>query len=130
MNLKRGLKVEVTYKHDFDDRLVNGTTVVVRDLHGFDIELDTAHGIQFIWRRYGFVSEPPGRSVRRGTYDLRYGYACTVHKAGVATVEQLVIVFEQWSCAGWGCIAVSRARRGDNIKVLGQPRASHFNPRE
>ena len=122
------MKVDVTYNLDLDAGLFNGATGCIRAIHPNAIELEMAHGIIHIWRRYAII--PVGaRQALRGAYDLRLGYAQTVHKAQGITLDRMVIVFELWSCAGWGFTAVSRAKTRAGIRIIGVPTPQHFQPR-
>jgi len=130
LKLKRGMKVDVTYNLDIDSGLFNGTAGKVRGIHGCGVEIETANGVDMIWRRYGKVfNESTGRSVRRGCFDLRAGYAMTVHKAEGATLDRAIVVLENWSCAGWGYTAMSRVREREHLRIIGEPSSRHFHPR-
>eukprot|EP00959_Pyramimonas_sp_CCMP1952_P475103 9504010-Pyramimonas_sp.AAC.1 len=62
LKLKRGMKVDVTYNLDIDSGLFNGTPGRVRGIHGCGVEIETATGVEMIWRRYEKVfNESTGR---------------------------------------------------------------------
>ena len=65
----------------------------------------------------------------RSAYDLKIGYAATVHKAEGPSIDSAVIIFEKWAPEGWAYTALSRMRRKSDLRIIGEPCATKFRPR-
>ena len=126
-----GLHLETCLRapKDLDEHIFNGLAGVVRNVEPYGVELQTQRGPVVIWRRHDFVTQDPGTLVRRAAYDLKLGYAMTVHKAEGMTLPHVVLIFERWACRGWGYTAISRVRDRASLRIVGKPLPMHFRPR-
>ena len=66
---------------------------------------------------------------QRGAFDLRLGYAMTIHRAEGLTFDNVILIFEDWCVPGWGYTAVSRVRCKQGLHCIGTPSPRHFEPR-
>jgi ATP-dependent exoDNAse (exonuclease V) alpha subunit len=126
--LRRGTVLLITQNLDIERGLVNGAecTVVALQPAGVVIQLvdgsiDTLH---MTTRRH---QQGPGGL--RAAYNITHGYAWTVHKAEGQTLDQVILVFEDFCPRGWGYTAITRARSLEQLLIIGNPASAHFQPR-
>eukprot|EP00959_Pyramimonas_sp_CCMP1952_P276795 5786133-Pyramimonas_sp.AAC.1 len=94
---------------------------------GLQLRLDTGARVT-LHRRFA-ESDLGGSCKRRSAYDIALAYAITGHRAEGSECDSGVVLFEMWCPTAWACTALSRFRRRDAWKIVGQPETGHFLPR-
>lgn len=122
--LRRGTKIMVTRNTDLSNGIANGTEGVVLAISSAGVIFETSQCIYTLHRRTAII-----RGRRLVAWDLAAAYAMTVHKVEGATLPSAILIFEKWSCPGWGYTAITRVRRMSDLLVLGDVGVRHFEPR-
>lgn len=125
--LKFTAKLEISHNLDIEAGLFNGAscTVVARKRGALLVSLQDG-SVQPLQRRAARLADGSMRSV----FDVRLGYASTVHKVEGATLNEAVVCWEHWSLPGWWYTAVSRLRCLDRLRCIGNPLPCHFEAKE
>ena len=128
IQLKKNMRLEITYNLDIERNLYNGASCVLKGRHarGLEVELHTGEHV-LIYRRA--IWQRNRERFLASAFDLSLGYATTVHKAEGLTLDSVIIVWENWSPPGWAYTALSRVKTRSSLRFLGRPTVSHFRPR-
>ena len=131
LQLRRGMKLEITRNSAIDDTHFNGAPCVLLAFHpqGVQVQMYTGR-IDILHMRAAWTQAVGGQSILKRAFDLGMAYASTVHKAEGLTLESAIICFENWTLPGWGYTAVSRLRSRSQLRCIGMPLPWHFQPRE
>ena len=126
LRLKVGAKIMVLRNLSPKDRLVNGTTAIVRAIKTTWLRVETADGQHHVIPRINFKIDVKkcGYVVSRRQFPVRLAYAKTIHKAQGSTLESVGLDLrgEPFS-HGQLYVAVGRARDGPSVAVLVNPGA-------
>ena len=129
IRIRRGTRLMITRNSNVEMGFVNGATATLREVLPAGLVLDFGGHTDILHRRSAWMSTENGGTVLRAAYDVAMAYAMTVHKAEGATLSTLILVCEDFAPPGWGYTAITRVRRMNTLRIVGDVQLRHFTPR-
>lgn len=118
LRLKVGARV-MFVKNNFEERYVNGTLGVVRDLENGRILVDTANGVIDVGLAAWHITEDGDIKAEINQYPLRLAWAITVHKSQGMSLDAARVDLRQSFEPGMGYVALSRVRSSSGLSLAG-----------